>query len=82
MLYSLNTALEVPLPWLLENFCPLRHVTLRKDKPLAVQLRLTFCPIQRTGGVVMCVILGRSGMAINKLKKLTSGVWINVFQYM
>lgn len=67
MFFSVNTVSEIPL---VKTILPLYHVTLTGDKPLAVQFRVTFCPILSRGGVVTQVILGRSAMAANQIKKL------------
>ena len=74
ILNSLITTVEVPLPWLLTTFRPLCHVTLRRDNPLAIQLRFTFTPVLRIGGMVMSVIRGKSAMARNKFM---AREWIN-----
>ena len=50
------------------------YVTLRRDNPLAIQLRFTFTPVLRIGGVVMSVIRGKSAMARNKFM---AREWIN-----
>ena len=67
MAFSVSTALDILSA---KTLFPLYHVTLTGDKLLAMQLRLTFCPILTRGGVVTKVILGRSAMATNQIKSL------------
>ena len=70
MLYNVSTAFEVRLPWWwLMTFPPLYHVTLRRDSPLATQLRVTFAPSFRRCGLVMFMILGKSSTAIEIPRK-------------
>ena len=86
MLYNVSTAFEVRLPWWwLMTFPPLYHVTLRRDSPLATQLRVTSAPSVRRGGLVMFMILGKSATAIEiprkqeKRKRVIISI-INFFQ--
>ena len=86
MLYNVSTAFEVRLPWWwLMTFPPLYHVTLRRDSPLATQLRVTFAPSVRRCGLVMFMILGKSATAIEiprkqeKRKRVIISI-INFFQ--
>ena len=67
MVSIVSTAVDIPSA---KTLFLLNHVTLTGDKLLAMQLRLTFCPVLTRGGVVTKVILGRSAMATNQIKSL------------
>lgn len=61
---SVYTATKIPKAKTLPS---LLHVTLNESKLLAVQLRLTFCPILTGGGRVTKVILGGSAIVRNQI---------------